>query len=124
MVGPGNRVLRVLDIRYHLAGVPGLGAAQQREIQLRDGHEPDFVPTLARALGIGIGQRMAEMVLAAVGMTLDDNDVSWHGTRSERLIGAVKQRPGRKSRLRVIADIFAFMGLGIPASAFGNRNAG
>src|SRR5690606_35124195 len=90
----GNTMARwpaqaMVSCAARLARLPVRARAQHREVQPGDVEAADLVPARPRALGVGIGQRVAEAAAGGVGMSLDDDDV--HG--SLLMLDAVSHGP-------------------------------
>ncbi len=73
MAGPADRLLGCGDGGRRLVFQPGLGAAEQGEVERSHVDAPDLVPGL-RAFGISVGESMVEMAAIGIGMTVDDGD--------------------------------------------------
>ena len=75
MLGPADGLLGGRDGRRRRAIVPILFGAQHRKLHIGEAKRPHLLARRARALGISVGYRMAEMTTAR-GMALDDADAN------------------------------------------------
>ena len=81
---PSHVVARIHQCRWQLALLEIGLRAQQGKFEIGDLDAPDLVVGQHRALGIGVGHRIQEMMTGRIGMALDDGNALVHRGLSTR----------------------------------------